>query len=225
MCRADQGHVKITFVWWSFCLIHISNCISAPKLMYTLRTSCCINSDLLRQFDSTARAGLETGTSFECGTLGHSMAPSRKASPWGRSRCEVRCLTPWHHLPFWRLWNHPMEHHWSFGSEVAVWPGMSRFRRLLQDRSTFLQPCFLAGSAKVRLASLKTIKYSEIAWNHMLVPLICEVTGVWCAEAVDFLNKPGGRISGTLPQATNGNLLFSISGFLLRYKKATLLEF
>ena len=43
-----------------YALSIISNCISAPKLMYTLRTSCCINSDLLAQFDSTVRAGLES---------------------------------------------------------------------------------------------------------------------------------------------------------------------
>ena len=46
-----------------------------------------------------------------------------------------------------------------------------------------------------RSASLKIIKYSEIARNHIFIPLACEVTGVWCAEAVDFLNELGGRIS------------------------------
>ena len=53
----------------------------------------------------------------------------------------------------------------------------------------------LAGSAAERSASLKIVKYSEIARNHIFVPLSCEVTGVWCAEAVDFLNDLGGRIS------------------------------
>ena len=38
----------------------ISNCISAPKLMYTLRTSCCFGNDLLARFDIVVRNGLES---------------------------------------------------------------------------------------------------------------------------------------------------------------------
>ena len=38
----------------------ISNCISAPKLLYTLRTSCCVGNDLLARFDSSVKVGLET---------------------------------------------------------------------------------------------------------------------------------------------------------------------
>jgi hypothetical protein len=52
-----------------------------------------------------------------------------------------------------------------------------------------------AGSAAARAASLKVAKYEEIARNHFFVPLACEVTGVWCEEAVDFLSDLGGRIS------------------------------
>ena len=51
---------------------------------------------------------------------------------------------------------------------------------------TFLQPAFWRGHASERSASLKIVKYSEIARNHIFVPLACEVTGVWCAEAVDW---------------------------------------
>ena len=38
----------------------ISNCISAPKLLYTLRTSCCVGNDLLARFDSSVEVALET---------------------------------------------------------------------------------------------------------------------------------------------------------------------
>ena len=62
-------------------------------------------------------------------------------------------------------------------------------------RSYISATSVLAGSAAERSASLKIIKYSEIARNHIFVPLACEVTGVWCAEAVDFLNDLGGWIS------------------------------
>ena len=43
-----------------YALSIISNCISAPKLMYTLRTSCCFGNDLLAQFDIVVRNGLES---------------------------------------------------------------------------------------------------------------------------------------------------------------------
>ena len=79
----------------------------------------------------------------------------------------------------------------------------------------------LAGSAAEHSASLKIIKYSEIARNNIFVPLACEVTGVWCAEAVDFLNDLGGQISAAtgdkrelafLYQLQKGNASCILSG-------------
>ena len=49
-------------------------------------------------------------------------------------------------------------------------------------RSYISATSVLAGSAAERSASLKIIKYAEIARNHIFVPLACEATGVWCAE-------------------------------------------
>ena len=43
-----------------YALSIISNCISASKLMCTLRTSCCFGNDLLARFDIVVRNGLES---------------------------------------------------------------------------------------------------------------------------------------------------------------------
>ena len=50
-----------------------------------------------------------------------------------------------------------------------------------------------AGSAAERAAQLKITKYDEITRNHIFVPLACEVTGVWCSEANDFIYELGNR--------------------------------
>ena len=51
-----------------------------------------------------------------------------------------------------------------------------------------------AGAATERAALLKTTKYEELARNHIFAPLACEVTGVWCQEAVEIFQELGRRI-------------------------------
>ena len=51
-----------------------------------------------------------------------------------------------------------------------------------------------AGTAAEIAAVRKKTKYLELAQKYLFVPLVCEVTGVWCSEACDFLNELGSRI-------------------------------
>ena len=51
-----------------------------------------------------------------------------------------------------------------------------------------------AGTAAEIAAVRKKTKYLELAQKYLFVPLACEVTGVWCSEACDFLNELGSRI-------------------------------
>jgi len=65
-----------------------------------------------------------------------------------------------------------------------------------------------AGSAAERAAQLKITKYDEIARNHIFVPLACEVTGVWCSEAIDFIYELGNRISAATSDKREPSFLF-----------------
>ena len=65
-----------------------------------------------------------------------------------------------------------------------------------------------AGSAAERAAQLKITKYNEIARNHIFVPLACEVTGVWCSEAIDFIYELGNRISAATSDRRESSFLF-----------------
>jgi hypothetical protein len=78
-----------------------------------------------------------------------------------------------------------------------------------------------AGSAAERAASLKVTKYEEIARNHIFVPLACEVTGVWCSEAVDFLKDLGGRISVVTGDRRETSFLFQRLSIMLQKGNAT----
>ena len=51
-----------------------------------------------------------------------------------------------------------------------------------------------AGAAAEIAAERKKSKYMELAQKHVFIPLACQVTGVWCSEACDFLNELGSRI-------------------------------
>ena len=53
---------------------------------------------------------------------------------------------------------------------------------------------FTAGAAAVLAAMKKTAKYEEMTRTYFFVPLACEVTGVWNAEAEEFFNCLGSRI-------------------------------
>ena len=64
------------------------------------------------------------------------------------------------------------------------------------------------GSAAERAAQLKIVKYDEIARNHIFVPLACEVTGVWCSEAIDFIYELGNRISDATSDKRETSFLF-----------------
>ena len=64
------------------------------------------------------------------------------------------------------------------------------------------------GSAAERAAQLKISKYDEIARNHIFVPLACEVTGVWCSEAIDFIYELGNRISDATSDKRESSFLF-----------------
>ena len=50
-----------------------------------------------------------------------------------------------------------------------------------------------AGTAAEIAAVRKKTKYVELVQKYVFVPLACEVTGVWCSEACDFLNELGSR--------------------------------
>ena len=49
-------------------------------------------------------------------------------------------------------------------------------------------------SAK-RAASRKMEKYNFLRDTYIFIPLVCEITGVWCAEGAEFLNELGRRTS------------------------------
>ena len=61
--------------------------------------------------------------------------------------------------------------HWKRGRSVACDVTVSD----TFARSYISATSILAGSAAARSACLKIIKYSEIAQNHIFVPLACEV--------------------------------------------------
>ena len=78
-----------------------------------------------------------------------------------------------------------------------------------------MQPSYIsateveAGSAAERAAQLKMTKYDEIARNHIFVPLACEVTGVWCSDAIDFIYELGNRISAATSDRREPIISFS----------------
>ena len=51
-----------------------------------------------------------------------------------------------------------------------------------------------AGTAAEIAAVRKKTKSMELTQKYLFVPLACEVTGVWCSKACDFLSKLGSRI-------------------------------
>ena len=53
----------------------------------------------------------------------------------------------------------------------------------------------LAEAAAERAAELKNAKYDYLTENHIFVPLACEVSGVWCTEAIELLQDLGSRIA------------------------------
>jgi hypothetical protein len=65
-----------------------------------------------------------------------------------------------------------------------------------------------AGAAAERAAMLKIVKYEELARNHIFAPLACEVTGVWCEEAVEILQELGSRISAATGDKRETSFLF-----------------
>ena len=64
------------------------------------------------------------------------------------------------------------------------------------------------GAAAERVALLKTAKNEELARNHIFAPLACEVTGVWCQEAVEMLDELGSRISEATGDKRETSFLF-----------------
>ena len=54
----------------------------------------------------------------------------------------------------------------------------------------------------------KTAKYEELTRTYLFVPLAFEVTGVWNAEAEEFFNCLGGRISGATGDARETTFLY-----------------
>ena len=65
-----------------------------------------------------------------------------------------------------------------------------------------------AGAAAERAALLKTAKYEELARDHIFAPLACEVTGVWCQEAVEIFQELGRRISEVTGDKRETSFLF-----------------
>ena len=53
----------------------------------------------------------------------------------------------------------------------------------------------LAGAAAERAAELKNAKYDYLTKNYIFVPLACEASGLWCTDAIDFLQDLGSRIA------------------------------
>ena len=66
----------------------------------------------------------------------------------------------------------------------------------------------LAGAAAERAAELKNAKYDHLTKNHIFVPLACEVSGVWCTEAIDFLQDRGSRIASSTGEKREPLFLF-----------------
>ena len=65
-----------------------------------------------------------------------------------------------------------------------------------------------AGSAAEQAAQLKITEYNEIARNHIFVPLACEVTGVWCSEAIGLFYELGNRISEATSDKRESSFFF-----------------
>ena len=86
-----------------------------------------------------------------------------------------------------------MVHQSRHGEEAKVSHGTSQWPTLLPIpyiASTSVE----AGTAAEIAAVRKKTKYVALAQKYLFVPLACEVTGVWCSEACDFLNELGSRI-------------------------------
>ena len=66
---------------------------------------------------------------------------------------------------------------------------------------------FTAGAAALA-AMKKTAKYEELTQTYFFVPLACEVTGVWNAEAEEFFNCLGSHISGATGDARETTFLY-----------------
>ena len=78
-----------------------------------------------------------------------------------------------------------------------------------------------AGAAAERAALLKTAKYEELARNHIFAPLACEVTGMWCREAVEVFQELGNRISEATGDKRETSFLFQRLSIALQKGNAT----
>ena len=76
------------------------------------------------------------------------------------------------------------------GSGAGMWHGTWQWQKCLL-LPTCLIRLFLRGLAAERAAELKNAKYDYLTKNHIFVPLVCEVSGVWCTEAIDFFAGSG----------------------------------
>jgi hypothetical protein len=74
----------------------------------------------------------------------------------------------------------------------------------------------LCGSAAEKAALLKVTKYEEITKNHIFVPLACEISGVWCSEAIDFIRDLGGRVSVVTGDKRETSFLFQRLSVMLQ---------
>ena len=78
-------------------LVILKNSLSAPKLLYTLRTSPCSGHPALRTFDHTLRTSLIAITNVDIDDFGWVQANL----PVGRGGLGVRSVACLHRLPFW----------------------------------------------------------------------------------------------------------------------------
>ena len=65
-----------------------------------------------------------------------------------------------------------------------------------------------AGKVAESAAAKKVSKYAELRRHFTFVSLACEVTGVWCADGLEFLNDLGSRISDVTGDARDTGFLF-----------------
>ena len=65
-----------------------------------------------------------------------------------------------------------------------------------------------AGKVAESAAARKVLKYAELRRNFTFVTLACDVTGVWCADGLEFLNDLSSRISDVTGDARDTGFLF-----------------
>ena len=74
-----------------------------------------------------------------------------------------------------------------------------------------------SGTAAEIAAERKKTKYVQLAQKYLFVPLACEMTGVWCSEACDYLNELSSRICEVTGDKRETSYLFSTT--LYRFTK------